>query len=166
MYSGTFLIVGLAWQGPQSASVPCQDEGGDLFFLEYLTRHVCGRLPCRFFNMSTLMSAARLTDRVGGIPLHIFIPSTRLLPSSSRATGLEGQLAKRFTPARQLFDTTTLKPLLSAPLPFDTTPLKCLPFILSTLHQAYPLSISLDDNPLEGNSIEELLQRNHSQGES
>ena len=53
-----FSTVGLAWQGPQSANIPCQDEGGDLSFLEYLTRHVYGRLPCRFFNMSTLMSAA------------------------------------------------------------------------------------------------------------
>ena len=171
MYSGTFLIVGLAWQGHQSANIPCQDEGGDLSFLEYLTRHVYGRLPCRFFNTSTPCPPPRLTDRVGGIPLHLFIPPTRLLPSSSRATGLEGQLAKRFIPARQMFDTTTLEPL-----PFGTTPFQHSSPEMSTLHLVYPSPglppvnqsrrQSAGGELLQRNSIERpISSRNHSQGE-
>ena len=133
MYSGTFLIVGLAWQGHQSANIPCQDEGGDLSFLEYLTRHVYGRLPCRFFNMSTLMSAApsyRQGRRYSPSPLH---PSDTTPPVTQ--TGPTGRRAER------------LNHSLSAPLHFDTTTLELLPFGtipfrhhslgMSTLHHTY-----------------------------
>ena len=151
MYSGTFLIVGLAWQGHQSANIPCQDEGGDLSFLEYLTRHVYGRLPCRFFNMSTPMSVA-LSYRQG----RRYSPSS-LHPSdttpSVTQTGPTGRRAERLNPLGKPlpFDTTTFRHnylgttsiqhhSLSSPFSCNVYPLSCLPFIKSTLYQAYPLS--------------------------
>ena len=174
MYSGTFLIVGLAWQGHQSANIPCQDEGGDLSFLEYLTRHVYGRLPCRFFNMSTLMSAAlsyRQSRRCYPSSLH---PSDTTPPVTQ--TGLTGRRAERLNQSilHHYLGTATLQHHYhSTPFPFDTTPLKCQPFTMSALHHVRHFSISsemacpgmacpgmacLDDEPLEGNSIEELFQ--------
>ena len=133
MYSGTFLIVGLAWQGPQSANIPCQDEGGDLSFLEYLTRHVYGRLPCRFFNMSTLMSAAlsyRQGRRYYPSSLHPFDttpPVTQTGPTGRRAGRLNHSLS-----APLHFDTTTLELL-----PFDTIPFRHHSLGMSTLHHTY-----------------------------
>ena len=132
MYSGTFLIVGLAWQGHQSANIPCQDEGGDLSFLEYLTRHVYGRLPCRFFNMSTLMSAAlsyRQSRRHYPSSLHPFDTT----PSVTQ-TGPTGRRAERLTtPLEWLpFNTTTLELL-----PFGTTPFRHHSPGMSTLYQIH-----------------------------
>ena len=140
MYSGTFLIVGLAWQGHQSANIPCQDEGGDLSFLEYLTRHVYGRLPCRFFNMSTLMSAApsyRQGRRYSPSSLH---PSDTT-PSVTQ-TGPTGRRAERLTtPFRHHYISTQLpwNYFHSTPFPFVTILLECLPFTISTLYQIHPL---------------------------
>ena len=139
MYSGTFLIVGLAWQGHQSANIPCQDEGGDLSFLEYLTRHVYGRLPCRFFNMSTLMSVAlsyRQSRRRYPSSLHPFDTT----PSVTQ-TGPTGRRAERLNPLGKplpwngyLLTQLPWNYFHSTPLPFVTIPLKCPPFTISTLY--------------------------------
>ena len=135
MYSGTFLIVGLAWQGHQSANIPYQDEGGDLSFLEYLTRHVYGRLPCRFFNMSTLMSAApsyRPGRRYSPSPLH---PSDTTPPvTQTGPTGRRAERLNHFTSAQLPWNY-----FHSTPFPFVTIPLECPPFTKSTLHHIHPL---------------------------
>ena len=122
--------------------------------------------PCRFFNMSTLMSVAlsyRQSRRYSPSPLHPFDTT----PSVTQ-TGPTGRRAERLTNPS---NTTTLEPL-----PFNTTPFQHSSPEMSTLHLVYPSPglppvnqsrrRSAGGELLQRNSIERpISSRNHSQGE-
>ena len=99
----------------------------------------------------------RLTDRVGGIPLKITIPSTLHLPSPKQARQAEG-----LNPVWETnpFDTTTLELLPFGTTPFGTILLKCQPFTMSTLCQVL-LATSRWRGTRSGNRPRGTIPGNH-----
>ena len=153
----------MAWQGPQSTNIPCQDEGGDLSFLEYLARHTSGRLlPSIIWHVDTVSAAPSYLQsrRRSPSPLHPSDTSPSVTPT--------GPAGRRAEPGSCL----TLLPwngYPSTPLPFDTVPFRhyspemsalhhIRPFIMSTLRQVLWRQ-SAGGELYQGNSIEELFQR-------
>ena len=169
MYSGTFFNRP-AWRGkaPSLRNIPCQDEGGDLSF--FGIPNTARIRPSTLSILQHVDTTPRRPVLPTGSAVFPFTspplwyatpPVTQTGPTGRRAERLNHSLGMATFQHNYLGTTSfrhhslsTLIPL-KCPALHHIRPLPNPPFTRST-----PCQSALDDNSLEGNSIEELYQGN------